>query len=304
MARLGVKTIVSQWIGLSRSSGNAASLQERRPRSRAARAMAVIVASESTTTAAHASARTSHPVAVKRYQSTSPPDPAVRPCCQKKQLHGPWPSNSGCRSPLVFAKDVHRIGLHKPREPDQAQGEHPDHKSQADQRAASATGRRCSFAEGFGHGANQAKRAGVASLKHFSSFRIFPAHEGQQQDLQIEPEGPVLDVINVVLDPLFQCAASAQAVHLRPAGHPRLDQMAWEIMGNRPGQPVTWRGRSGADRSGSSRHGNVPELRQLIDIPAAHESPDPEQARIAGPVLTCSSSCSAASASCCATCKG
>src|SRR5262245_23854592 len=43
------------------------------------------------------------------------------------------------------------------------------------------------------------------------------ANEGEPHDLEVEPDRPVLDVVQVVLDPLLERCIAAPAVHLRPA---------------------------------------------------------------------------------------
>ena len=48
----------------------------------------------------------------------------------------------------------------------------------------------------------------------------------QEQDLEVEPERPVLDVVVVALDAVRHRGLAAQAVDLRPAGHAGLDAMA------------------------------------------------------------------------------
>src|SRR6267142_1782776 len=56
------------------------------------------------------------------------------------------------------------------------------------------------------------------------------SYEGEPHDLQIEPHRPVLDVIQVVLDPLFDRRVAAPAVHLRPAGDARLHLVAQHVL--------------------------------------------------------------------------
>src|SRR5919197_6214759 len=45
------------------------------------------------------------------------------------------------------------------------------------------------------------------------------ADEREPHDLEVEPDRPVLDVIQIVLDALFDRGVPAPAVHLRPTGH-------------------------------------------------------------------------------------
>src|SRR5438034_1398901 len=55
------------------------------------------------------------------------------------------------------------------------------------------------------------------------------AHDGAERferDLQIEPEGPVLDVPVVPLDPIGERGLSPEAVDLRPTRDARLHAMA------------------------------------------------------------------------------
>src|ERR687893_1569550 len=56
--------------------------------------------------------------------------------------------------------------------------------------------------------------------------RLEDGCHGEQQDLQVEPERPVLDVVVVPLDPVGQRRLAAQAVHLGPAGDPGPDAVA------------------------------------------------------------------------------
>src|SRR5664280_64160 len=317
--------MVSQWIGPNRSRGNAASLQERCPRSRAAREIATTVARESTTTAAHASARTSQPVALKRHQSTSPPKPCrCGPCCQKKQAQGPRPANSGCRkshwssqrrstafactNPTSRIKQTANVPMttvapsSRPRPRADAGAPSPRGSvmagiSRTEALLASLNTWHGPLAHVWGFSEPRAERR--ATLEPScnqpttgrwpftdvlrSRRRIAPPDNRQHENLQVEPEGPVLDVIDVVLDPPLQGAASAQTVHLRPAGHPRLDEMAREIMWNRPGELVDVVGtfRTGSDQAHFAAE-HVPKLRQFVEIPPPHERSEAQQTRIAG----------------------
>src|SRR5439155_22750680 len=56
--------------------------------------------------------------------------------------------------------------------------------------------------------------------------------ERLNEDLHVEEERPALDVVEIVFDPLLQRRSAAPAVHLRPAGHPRLDLVAEHVAGN------------------------------------------------------------------------
>src|SRR5687767_8730028 len=69
-----------------------------------------------------------------------------------------------------------------------------------------------------------------ATAGKWPSVRLFGAvderGEGHQEDLQVEPERPVLDVVVVPLDAVAQRRLAPQAVDLGPAGDARLDAMA------------------------------------------------------------------------------
>ena len=65
------------------------------------------------------------------------------------------------------------------------------------------------------------------------------------EDLQVEAERPVGDVVVVPLDALSQRGLSAQAVHLRPAGDPRLDPVAVAVADDVLLNSSTNSGRSG-----------------------------------------------------------
>src|SRR3954463_8602940 len=55
-------------------------------------------------------------------------------------------------------------------------------------------------------------------------------HDGQPDDLEIEPDRPVLDVVEVVLDALVERRVAAPAVHLRPAGHAGLHLVPQHVL--------------------------------------------------------------------------
>ena len=45
------------------------------------------------------------------------------------------------------------------------------------------------------------------------------AHDREQQDAQVEPQRPVLDLVQVVADALLEGRVAAQAIDLRPTGN-------------------------------------------------------------------------------------
>src|SRR5688572_33381565 len=63
-------------------------------------------------------------------------------------------------------------------------------------------------------------------------------NEREEQDLQIEAHRPVLDVIEVVLDPALERGVAPEAVHLRPSGDPGLHVMAQHVPRNRGAEAV------------------------------------------------------------------
>src|SRR4029450_11753281 len=73
----------------------------------------------------------------------------------------------------------------------------------------------------FSRGSPRSRAGGVWLLDVLRRAR--DSEESQQQTLEIEPERPVLDVVVVPLDPVREGCLAAQAVHLGPAGDPRLD---------------------------------------------------------------------------------
>src|SRR5262249_15816464 len=66
----------------------------------------------------------------------------------------------------------------------------------------------------------------------FASVRVV-AHrveERHPEDLEVEPQRPVLDVVEVVLDALVDGGVAGRAVHLRPAGDARLHAVAEHVL--------------------------------------------------------------------------
>src|SRR5262249_61504519 len=66
-------------------------------------------------------------------------------------------------------------------------------------------------------------RQGVRVLVRVATGHDVP--QGESENAQVEPQRPVVDVIEVILYPLAEIAAPAQVVDLRPAGDPRLDHV-------------------------------------------------------------------------------
>src|SRR5215470_9210543 len=109
------------------------------------------------------------------------------------------------------------------------------------------------------------------------------ADDGEPDDLEIEPEGPALDVLDVVLDALLERGVAAQAVDLGPTGDPRLHLVAEHVAGHGLAEPLD------EDRPLRTRphHAHlaaqhVDELGQLVEAEAPEEGAEPSAARVAG----------------------
>src|SRR3954447_20079479 len=96
--------------------------------------------------------------------------------------------------------------------------------------------------------------------------------ERHQQDLDVEPERPVLDVVVVPLGAVGERGLAAQAVNLGPAGDPGLDAVAVavavDVVLEQPGEVRTlgtW-----ADQAHVALE-HVQQLRQLVERGAAQE---------------------------------
>src|SRR5437899_7454514 len=101
-----------------------------------------------------------------------------------------------------------------------------------------------------------------------------PVPQRHPENLDVERERPVLDVVEVVLDPLRDAGVSAPAVDLRPPGHARAHPVAQHVLRKlllelphelRPFGPRP-----------DERHlplDDVDELRELVQAPAPQEPP-------------------------------
>ena len=101
------------------------------------------------------------------------------------------------------------------------------------------------------------------------------AQDGEPHDLEIERQRPVLDVVQVELDALFERRVAAPAVHLRPAGDAGLDLVPQHVLRDavlelfdeeRPLGPRADDGHVAAQ--------HVPELRQLVEVEPAQPAAD------------------------------
>src|SRR5690606_28098265 len=101
------------------------------------------------------------------------------------------------------------------------------------------------------------------------------AEQREHDDLEIQPERPVLDVVEVVLDALLEVGIAAPAVHLGPAGDPGLHHVLLHVLRHLllelrdEHRPLRARP---DDRHLALEH--VDELRQLIEARAAQERPE------------------------------
>src|SRR4051795_11213137 len=106
--------------------------------------------------------------------------------------------------------------------------------------------------------------------------------ERHQQDLDVEPERPVLDVVVVPLDAVAERGLAAQAVNLGPAGDPGLDAVAVavavDVVLEQPGEVRTlgtW-----ADQAHVALE-HVQQLRQRVERGAAQEGAEARAAVVA-----------------------
>src|SRR5690606_30248671 len=129
----------------------------------------------------------------------------------------------------------------------------------------------------------------AASVTSIGVPRVEQRYGGHRQDVQVEHHRPVLDVVEVVLDPaldLLRCVGfPAPAVDLRPAGDARLDlvarevavdDLAIELVGSLRHRRV---GARADQRQVALQH--VEQLRQLVQAGLADEAADAGHPRIA-----------------------
>ncbi len=99
--------------------------------------------------------------------------------------------------------------------------------------------------------------------------------------MEVEPDAPVFDVVDVVLDAGGEVGVAAETVDLGPAGHAGFDEMARKVVRDFAGELVNVVGAFGArtDETHVAAE-DVPELGEFVDVPAAEEATDAEEARI------------------------
>src|SRR5712691_13083573 len=118
------------------------------------------------------------------------------------------------------------------------------------------------------------------------SIRMFLAEateQGENQDLHVEQQGPVLDVVEVVLDPLLDRRVPAPAVDLRPPGDAALHAVAEHVLRN-PLLELLYEGRPLRPRPHQAHvpEDHVDELGQLVEVEPAQPDPDGRAARVLG----------------------
>ena len=89
---------------------------------------------------------------------------------------------------------------------------------------------------------------------------------GAQHDLKVEPQGPVLDIPQVVLCSLGDRSVAAQAIYLGPAGHPRLFPVAVHVAGDAAPELLdVYRPLRSRPHQAHFAHEHVDELGKLVD---------------------------------------
>src|SRR5437879_9713447 len=108
--------------------------------------------------------------------------------------------------------------------------------------------------------------------------------EGERsgENLQVEEKRPVLDVIEIVLDPLVDAGVAAQAVDLRPAGHSRLDHVAQLVTGEAAAEALDEHRPLGPRaHQAHVAFEDVEQLGELVEREPAQPGADGRDARIA-----------------------
>src|SRR6202023_3803110 len=82
---------------------------------------------------------------------------------------------------------------------------------------------------GVARGGRGCCASGAASGARLVGVEAQRVPQGEPEDLEVEGQGPVLDVVEVVLDALLDRGVAAPAVHLRPAGDAGLDAVAEHV---------------------------------------------------------------------------
>src|SRR5215207_8815748 len=101
------------------------------------------------------------------------------------------------------------------------------------------------------------------------------SRDRHQDDLQVEPQRPVLDVVVVPLDAVVERRLPAQSLHLRPPGQAGLDAVAVAVAVDvllEGANEVRALGTRPDDRHVAAQ--DVEQLRQLVERQTAHDLPD------------------------------
>ena len=108
-----------------------------------------------------------------------------------------------------------------------------------------------------------------------------PADEGEEEDLDVEPPGPVFNIVEVVLRPGGEVGVAAQAVDLGPAGHAGFDDVAGLVVRDLLGEvgDVVRAFGARADEAHVAAE-DVPILGEFVEVPAAHEGAEAEEAGV------------------------
>src|SRR5690242_14664137 len=111
--------------------------------------------------------------------------------------------------------------------------------------------------------------------------RAQQVHDGQPDDAQVEPERPVLDVIEVALHALVKVRVAPEIVDLRPAGDAGLDEMLLHVAGYLLLEALDELGSLGArpdDRHVAAQR--VEELRQFVEARAPQKGAEARRAAL------------------------
>src|SRR5207253_6640442 len=138
------------------------------------------------------------------------------------------------------------------------------------------------FARAVARGAPRDSLTGRLAARSVGVLAEEAAPDRPDQDLQVEPKRPALDVVEVVLDALLERRIPAQAVDLRPAGHARLDLVAQHVARDLASELVDEERPLGprSDEAHLTTE-NVKELRQFVEAPSAQKGADRRAAVVA-----------------------
>lgn len=123
----------------------------------------------------------------------------------------------------------------------------------------------------------QGRWPGVASVG------VVPAEEGFDDDFDVEAEGPVLEIEEVVGDSFLDTGVAPEAVHLGPARDAGFVEMAPHVAFDLVLELFDIMGAFGARADNAHVSGkDIEELREFVQVPFAEEGPDGGAAGIVG----------------------